>query len=244
MGTQRVKTYQEKQEEKAIKKTREEIDSEEAPSKGANKLVQTAKPSRPKRQRSKKWLKAKELVISQKEYPLDEAIRLVKKTSYAQFDARVEMHIRLKPKKGQVVRGVLALPHGTGKEVRVAIFDDKILATIEKGQIDFDVLVARPNDLPKLAKVAKILGPRGLMPNAKSGTITNEPEKLIEQIKKGQIEFKTDSGNNLHLAIGRVSWEEKKLTENFEVVYNAIRQYSPLTVYLSATMGPSIKIKI
>jgi len=242
MGTQRVKTYQEKPEEKETQKTeeKEQVTSSEV----VKKAVKVAKPAQPKKQRSKKWLKAKELVAAQKEYPLEEAVQLVKKTSYAQFDARVEMHIRLKPKKGQVVRGVLALPHGTGKEVRVVIFDDTVLTKIEQGKIDFDVLIARPSDLPKLAKVAKILGPRGLMPNAKSGTITNEPEKLVEQIKKGQIEFKADSNNNLHLAIGRVSWEEKKLTENFAAVYNAIKQYSPLAVYLSATMGPSIKIRL
>jgi len=238
MGTQRVKTYQEKQKQKEKEK------EQAASSESVQEAAKVAKPAQPKKQRSKKWLKAKELVAAQKEYPLEEAIRLVKKTSYAQFDARIEVHIRLKPKKGQVVRGVLALPHGTGKEARVVVFDDGVLTKIEQGKIDFDVLIARPTDLPKLAKVAKILGPRGLMPNAKSGTITNEPEKLVEQIKKGQIEFKTDSANNLHLAIGRVSWEEKKLAENFTVVYNAIKQYSPLAVYLSATMGPSIKVKL
>lgn len=246
MGTQRVKIYgaepeEEKKPEKEVKEKEVKKAEPEKP-----KVVKEEKFTKPAvvKRRGKKWQKAISEVDKNKTYSLDEAIELVKKTSYSSFDGSVELHIRLKPKKNQTVRGSLELPHGTGKKRKVEVFSDDLLEKIQKGKIDFDILLARPADMPKLAKVAKILGPRGLMPNPKSGTIVENPKEAMEKFKGGLIEYKADTGNIVHQNIGKVSWEKKKLEENALALISELKRYNPISITISATMGPGIRVEV
>ena len=140
-------------------------------------------------------------------------------------------------------RTAVSLPHGTGKEVRVAIADEKIVAEIEAGKINFDILVAHPTMMAKLAKVARVLGPRGLMPNPKTGTVSPDPEKRAKELSSGQVNIKTEPGNPLiHMPIGKVSFEDKKIAENVKAVLKALGT-KVAKVTLSATMGPGVKVQ-
>lgn len=217
-------------------------------------------------------LKAK--VEKNKAYTLDEAIKLVKETSTVKFDASVEIHAKLgiDPKKGdQQIRATVVLPHGTGKTKKVAAFvgpndekdaknagadliygeaDIKKIKDTEK--IEFEVAVATPEMMPKLAVVAKILGPKGLMPNPKSGTVDKNVKKMIEELKKGKVAFKNDDTSNIHQLIGKVSFEDNKLKENLESFIEALKKVKPQgakgtyikSMYLTSAMGPSIKVAV
>lgn len=208
------------------------------------------------RERSKRYKEAAGLVDKTKLYPLADAVALVKKTSLTKFDGTVELHVNLNPAslgdtlpagrqaKGDF-RGSVSLPHGTGKEVRVVIADDAVLAGIEAGKMDFDVLVAHPSMMAKLAKVARILGPRGLMPNPKNGTVTDNPEKRAKELSHGQVNFKAEPGNPIvHMPVGKVSFEDAKLIENIEAILSAIGQGKIARATIAATMGPGVKIVI
>lgn len=193
--------------------------------------------------RGKKYLKIKPLVDKNKTYSLKEAFELVKKTSYSKFDGTVEAHFNV-AEKGQ--RGMVALPHGTGKQVRVKIADDAMIDALAKGSpVDFDVLVAHPSMMPKLAKVAKILGPKGLMPNPKTGTIGEDTEKLAANLSKGQVQFKTEPDFPIiHTIVGKVSFETDKLTENFNAFVKAIGKDKIRSVFVKPTMGPAVRVQI
>lgn len=244
-GGQRVAVIEGTDIKPEFKKLVEEVESGEAPDKGKRK---TEKGKRVK-QRSKKYKEAAGLVDKTKLYPLTEAVALVKKTSLTKFDGTVELHVNLNPlsiasTKGDY-RGSVSLPHGTGKEVRVTIADDAVLASIEAGTIDFDVLVAHPSMMPKLAKLARVLGPKGLMPNPKNGTVSPDPEKRAKELSHGQINFKAEPGNPIvHLPVGKVSFEDKKLIENIDAILNSIGRGKILRATLAATMGPGIKITV
>lgn len=197
--------------------------------------------------RSKRYQEVIGMVDKNKLYPLKEAISLVKQTSLTKFDGTVELHINLNPlslgEKKDYRTGV-SLPHGTGKEVRVAIADDKIVAEIESGKINFDVLVAHPQMMAKLAKVARILGPKGLMPNPKTGTVSPDPEKRAKELSSGQVNIKTEPGNPIiHMPIGKVSFNDKDVAENIEAVLSAIGN-KVAKVSLSSTMGPGVKVSL
>jgi len=213
-------------------------------------------------------------VNPEKVYSVDEAIALVKKTSTVKFDASIEVHIRtgIDPKKGdQQIRSTAVLPHGTGKTKRVAAFvgpnDEKIakeagadLVLGEEeikeikttGKIDFDIAVATPEMMPKLAVAAKVLGPKGLMPNPKTGTVDKDVKKMVTELKAGKIAFKNDDTANVHQAIGKVSFDNIKLKENFETFMEAIRKSRPASMkgtyikslYLTSSMGPSVKVVV
>lgn len=191
----------------------------------------------------KKYAEAKSLVDPKKLYPAPEAIDLVKKTSYSQFDGSVEVHYNV---TDQNLRGTVALPHGTGRLVKVKIADEALIADLEKGgKIDFDILVASPDMMPKLAKVAKVLGPKGLMPNPKTNTISDNPEGLALSLSKGQTQWKTQSDFPIiHAVIGRVSFEPKKLVENLAALTKSIGQDKIRSAFVKATMGPAIKLAI
>lgn len=197
--------------------------------------------------RSKRYVEAMKLVDKEKLYPLTDAISLVKQTSLTKFDGTVELHVSLNPlalgdKKDY--RTAVSLPHGTGKEVRVAIADDKIVAEIEAGKINFDILVAHPTMMAKLAKVARVLGPRGLMPNPKTGTVSPDPEKRAKELSSGQVNIKTEPSNPLiHMPIGKVSFDDKKIAENIKAVLKALGS-KVAKVTISATMGPGVKVVI
>ena len=256
-------------EEKAAKEERKQSvgadDSKEKPKK-------PIKPTRSKLdRRGKKYREAAKLIDRSKLYSLAEAIELATKTSTVKFDATVEIHVRLgvDPKQAdQNIRDNLVLPAGTGKTVRVAVFADEdvaseakkagadvagsddLLAQLDKGTIDFDVLVATPNVMARLSKYARILGPKGLMPNPKSGTVTTDVKKAVQQAKAGRVEYRVDSTGIVHIGVGKVSFGTSKLNDNLQAVIASLKQNKPASVKgtyvrsiaLTTSMGPSIKV--
>jgi large subunit ribosomal protein L1 len=175
-------------------------------------------------------------------YSVKEALELLEKLQRKSFDETVELHLNTLTSG---ISGQITLPHGTGKVTRVAIATDAIIAEVEKGVINFDVLVAEPAMMAKLAKVAKVLGPRGLMPNPKNGTITPKPEEVAKKYAGGQINFKTETkAPIIHLTVGKMSFGPEKLTENIEALILAIKKSNIVNVILKSTMSPGIKIKI
>ncbi|MEK7141403.1 MAG: hypothetical protein AAB800_02550 [Patescibacteria group bacterium] len=201
------------------------------------------------RVRSKRYKEVAGMVDKTKLYPLADAVALVKKTSVTKFDGTVELHINLNPMslgdaKGDF-RGSASLPHGTGKEVKVAIADDALLTKIEAGTIDFDVLVSHPSMMAKLAKFARVLGPKGLMPNPKNGTISPDPEKRAKELSHGQVNFKAEPGIPIiHMGIGKVSFEDKKIMENIQAILTAIGTSKISRVTIASTMGPGVKLQL
>jgi len=223
--------------------------------------------------RSKRYQKIKSSYDIKKTYSLDEAIKIVKKTAGVKFDATVELHLKLgiNPKKGEEqVRSTLVLPYSFGKAKKIIAFvetgkedeaklagadivgGEELIGEIAKtGKIDFEVAIATPTMMPRLAKIAKILGPKGLMPNPKTETVSPNIKKMIEELKKGKLAFKNDDGGNIHIAIGKISFETEKIKANLETVLDAIKKIKPAsskgiylkTIVLTSTMGPAIKIQ-
>lgn len=221
---------------------------------------------------SKRMKLVREKVDSKKIYALPEAISILKETSAIKFDASVEIHVSLgiDPKKGdQIVRSVVSLPNGNGKSKKVAAFtthikealdagadlagEEELIAEIKKtGKCDFDVAVATPEVMPKLASIAKVLGQKGLMPNPKSGTISPDVKKMVEEIKRGKESFKNDDSANVHLAVGKISFEDNKLIENINAFVDAVKKAKPSgfkgsyikSIAISSTMGPGLKVTI
>lgn len=193
---------------------------------------------------SKKYRNAVKDLDLKTSYDKTEALELVKKTSYSKFDGTVEAHIKLSVENQ---RAVITLPHGTGKERKVtAVTADNVedmVKQIEAGKIDFDVLLATPDVMSKLSKVARVLGPRKLMPSPKSGTVTGDIEKAKAEFGSGRIEFKQDKGGAIHQAIGKVSMDTDKLLANLDVLLNALPANKITSVVLTPTMGPGIKVK-
>ncbi len=199
------------------------------------------------RVRGQRYQDAAALVDKNKTYKITEAVALAKKTSTTKFDGTVELHVNLNPEVlgKKDFRGSVKLPHGTGKEIKVAIADDDLLSKIEAGKIDFDILVAPPQMMGKLAKVAKILGPKGLMPNPKNGTVSPDPEKRVKELMAGEVNFKTEPDQPLlHLMVGKVSFEDQKLVDNIKAYLAAIGTSKIVKTTLATSMGPGIKINL
>ena len=224
--------------------------------------------------KGKKYAEVAKLVEKNKLYTLEKAVSLVKKTSYAKFDSSVElaMNLNLDTKKAdQQLRGTICLPHGTGKTKRILVIakgdkakdakeagadyvgDVDLLEKIEKENwFEFDVLIATPDMMPQLGKLGKVLGPKGLMPNPKTGTVTLDVAKAVNEVKQGRIEYRTDSYGNVHVIVGKVSFDNHKLVENIKEFVKLIQKTKPSVVKgtyiknvsISATMGPGIKIDI
>ena len=160
----------------------------------------------------------------------------------AKFDETVELHVNT---IATGISGNITLPHGAGKKTRVAIATDALIAEIEKGKIDFDVLLSAPEMMPKLAKVAKILGPRGLMPNPKNGTISPKPEELAKKFEEGLMNFKTEAkAPIIHMVVGKMSFGPEKLSENIASAIDAIKKANIINVTLKSSMSPGIKLKV
>jgi len=197
---------------------------------------------RPEQGRSKRYQVSAKLVDKTKIYTLFEALNLLERARFAKFDETVELHINTTQKGINVNTN---LPYGTGKKIRVAIADEKIIENVAKGKIDFDVLLASPTIMPKLARVAKFLGPRGLMPNPKNHTITANPQELAKKYDAGQVTLKTESkAPIMHVAVGKLSFGEKKLRENIQAVFIAVKPENIKNVTLKSTMSPGIKFKL
>ncbi len=191
---------------------------------------------------SKRYKESNQLVNKHTSYPLDKALGILKEFKKAKFDETVELHLNVREKG---ISGQVTLPHGTGKKITVKVADDALIAQIEKGKIDFDILLASPSLMPKLAKVARVLGPRGLMPNPKAGTVTDKPEEMIQKLTKGQINYKTESkAPIMHVAVGKVSFEENALKENIKTIISAIGISKIKNVTLKSTMSPAVKVDL
>ena len=226
------------------------------------------------RKLGKKYVEASNKIEKGKEYDFKEAISLVKETSITKFDSSVEvaMHLNLDTKKSdQQLRGSLVLPHGTGKTKRILVLakgaaaldakeagadfvgDDDLITKIQtENWFDYDVIIATPDMMPSLGKIGKILGPKGLMPNPKTGTVTSNPAKAVEDVKKGMVEYRADSLGNVHALIGKVSFDEKALQENLAYFVSSILKSKQTSVKgafvksinVCTTMGPSIKVSL
>ncbi|WP_284701573.1 50S ribosomal protein L1 [Cytobacillus spongiae] len=221
--------------------------------------------------KGKKYLEAAKLVDNTKVYAIEEAIELAKKTNFAKFDATVEVAFRLgvDPKKAdQQIRGAVVLPNGTGKTQRVLVFakgekakeaeaagadyvgDSEFITKIQQGWFDFDVIVATPDMMGEVGKLGRVLGPKGLMPNPKTGTVTFDVEKAINEIKAGKVEYRVDKAGNIHVPIGKASFENEKLVENFQTIFDTMMKVKPSAakgtymknVSVTTTMGPGVKV--
>ncbi len=242
-GGQRVAVVEGTDIKPEFKKLIEEVEGGEKPT-----AAKKAKKEKKSRKRSKRYIEAASLVDKTKTYPLAQAVSLVKKTSLTKFDGSVELHINLNPAslgEKKDMRGSVSLPHGTGKQVRVLIADDAIIADVAEGKINFDILVAAPSMMPKLAKVARILGPKGLMPNPKTGTVTEDTAKRAKELSTGKVNFKTEPDQPIiHLIVGKISFDEKKLEDNVDAILNAVGRGKIAKATLSATMGPGVKVTV
>lgn len=204
-------------------------------------IKEEIKPTIPKK-RSQAYRNAAKLIDHNKLYPIEQVIDLVKQTSYSKFVGTVEVHINCLEKG---LKASVTLPHGTGKERKVAVASDEIIKELAGGKINFDALVATPDFMPKLAKYAKFLGTKGLMPNPKAGTVTANPEKIVAELKAGRMDLKTESSAPIiHTIIGKVDFDKQKLVENFNKLTETIGRVKIKSVFVKATMGPSIKVAL
>jgi large subunit ribosomal protein L1 len=195
-----------------------------------------------KRSRGRNYLAAKKKIDKNKKYDVKTAISILQKIKFTKFDETIELHINTKENN---IKGEVILPRGTGKETRVAIVDDKILAEIEKGNLNFDVLVTHPSYMPKLVKFAKVLGPKGLMPNPKAGTISDKPKEAAKKFKGGAIRFKTEiKFPIIHQAVGKLSFKEEDLAKNITVFLKAVGISKIASAFLKSSMSPSILLDI
>ena len=219
----------------------------------------------------KKFRAAAEKVDRSQLYTPLAAVKLVKELAPAKFDETVEAHFRLgidTRKADQNIRGSISLPHGTGKSVRVAVFaegakadeareagadvigSDELIADIQKGEINFDAAIATPNMMAKVGRIGKILGPRGLMPNPKLGTVTMDVAKMVGELKAGRVEYRADRYGICHVPLGKVSFDDQKLVENYAALYTEILRVKPASakgkyvksITLTSTMGPGVKV--
>ncbi len=222
---------------------------------------------------SKKMKNISSKIDKEKNYSLDEAIDIIKSSPAAKFEETLDIAINLSLNAGktdQSVKGVINLPHGTGKNIRIAVVakdenaskakesgadivgDTDFIKSIEKGEINFDRLIATPDMMPQLAKIGQILGPKGLMPNPKLGTVTNNVSKAIQDAKKGQVQFKNDKSGIIHAGVGKLSFDKEKLTDNIKTFFDAILKSKPegikgsyvKKVSIASTMGIGIKLNV
>lgn len=258
-------------EEKEAKEARK---SEPKDKKSAEKPKVQVKPARSRlERRGKNYRKASEHVDKDKTYELKEGLNTAIKTNPAKFDATVELHINLNvdPRQAdQNIRGTVVLPAGTGKSARVAVFADEedakkakaagadiaagddFLKQLDKGTLDFDVLISTPTNMAKLGKYARVLGPKGLMPNPKSGTVTTDITKAVKEAKAGRVEFRVDSTGIIHVGVGKVSFGSEKLEQNSQAVVSSIKAAKPNSIkgvyiksaFLTTSMGPSLKVNL
>jgi large subunit ribosomal protein L1 len=261
-------------EAKAEKEARKEA-GDTTPQDGSEEVVKKGpKPvTRPVLDRKgKNYRKVAEKVEKNKLYSLDEAIALAVETNPAKFDASVEAHVRLNvdPRQAdQNIRATVSLPHGTGKTIRVAVFapeadhkaakdagadvigDETFLAQLDKEVLDFDILVATPQYMPKLGKYARLLGPRGLMPNPKSGTVATDVAKAVKEAKAGKVEYRVDKQAIVHIGVGKVSFGAEKLAENAKAFFESLQGQKPgslkggyvKSITIATTMGPGVKVE-
>ncbi len=259
-----VKAEEERQARKAENKALAEA---------ADKPKGAAPVTRPKiERRGKNYQEKAKLIEKGKVYSLTEALDLAAKTNPSKFDATVEAHVRLgvDPRQAdQNIRATVVLPHGNGKTVRVAVFapldeakkaaaagadiaeDEEFLKRLEKGELDFDVLISTPAYMPKLGKFARLLGPKGLMPNPKAGTVTADLEKAVKESKAGKVEYRVDKQAIIHIGLGKASFSQDKLLDNANTFFDSLKAHRPASlkgnyvksIFITTSQGPSIEVE-
>ncbi len=232
--------------EKKVLKSHEESDDEvQAPAAKVEVEQKKSKKAAPvvaKKARSKKHTAATAKVDASREYALDEAVTVLKSTAYAGFNESFELHINT---KDSGLKGEISLPHTAGKQVRVAIVDDALLENLENGVIEFDLLIAHPSYMPKLAKFARVLGPKGLMPSPKTGTISTSPEDVAKKYSGGAMRWKGEAKFPLiHQMIAKVSQDDAEIIENATAFIKQVGKNQVKEVYMTTTMGPSVRIAL
>jgi len=238
---EREKERKEKEaEEKAVEKeAAKEAKSEEKEVKEARKQTRRVKP-----RHGKKYRTLSEKIEKDKEYSLEEAIKLALETNPAKFDATVEMHVKMNAKEKNI-RGMVVLPGGVTKEKKILEVTDAniedVIADVKQGKFDFDTMIADIKVMPKLAQLAKILGPKGLMPSPKAGTAVEDVKKAAEELKGGKVEFRADKFNIIHMAIGKISFGGERIGQNFKAIIDHLPKRID-SIYLSTSMGPSVKV--
>ncbi len=258
-----VKAEEERQARKAEAKKAEAVEKPKGEAPKVRPLIE---------RRGKKYQEAYKKIDHTKAYSLEEALKLAVETNPAKFDATVEAHVRLgvDPRQAdQNIRTTVVLPNGNGKTVRVAVFapldeakkakaagadiaeDEEFLKQLDKGEINFDVLISTPAYMPKLGKYARVLGPKGLMPNPKAGTVTADIEKAVKEAKAGKVEYRVDKQAIVHIGLGKTNFDQKALLENAKVFFDSLKAQKPASikgsfvksVFVTTTMGPSIMVE-
>ncbi len=258
-----VKAEEERQARKAEAKKAEAVEKPKGEAPKVRPLIE---------RRGKKYQEAYKKIDRTKAYSLEEALKLAVATNPAKFDATIEAHVRLgvDPRQAdQNIRTTVVLPNGNGKTVRVAVFapldeakkakaagadiaeDEEFLKQLDKGEINFDVLISTPAYMPKLGKYARVLGPKGLMPNPKAGTVTTDIEKAVKEAKAGKVEYRVDKQAIVHIGLGKTNFDEKALLENAKVFFDSLKAQKPASikgsyvksVFITTTMGPSIMVE-
>lgn len=271
-----------KRSEKALKEAaeKEAKENRKAESKKADETAEKMIKKGPKpvtrpvlERRGKKYQEAAKMIDKSKYYNISEAVELAAKSNPSKFDASVEIHVRLNvdPRQAdQNIRSTVSLPHGSGKTIKVAVFapesdhkeaknagadivgDETLLKQLDKEVVDFDVLITSPQYMPKLGKYARLLGPRGLMPNPKSGTVASDVAKAVKEAKTGKVEYRVDKQSIVHIAIGKASFGSAKLLDNAKAFFDSLQSQKPSSIKgayvksisMSTTMGPGIKVEL
>lgn len=233
---------------RAINSAGADIDESEEDSKKAEAPEENSRGAEPKKVRSKKYLAVLDKVVKNKKYSLEEAVQLAKETSFTSFDGSIELHIRLKQgQKGatEAVRGLIQLPAGAVKTPNVAILDEDLIAKIAKDKTtEFDILIAPKNLMPKIAQIAKVLGPQGKMPSPKAGTVVDNPNEVVDAIKGGRVEYRADKQGIIHMAVGKVSWDSEKILENAKSVIGVLPKAKIVSISFAPTMGPGVGVDL
>lgn len=233
-----------KEQEELAKTEAKEIEKEEKAEQHEKKVERKAE-VRVKPRHGKNYRKLAEQIEKDKEYPISEAIELAIKTSPAKFDATVEMHVKINVKEKNI-RGMVTMHGGIVKEKKIQEVNEKnvddVIANIKAGKMDFDILIADLKVMPKMAILAKILGPKGLMPSPKTGTAVEDVAKAVEELKGGRVEYRTDKNNVVHMPIGKISFGSERIYQNYEALIHVLPIKKVDSIYLTTTMGPSVKV--
>lgn len=245
------------EEAKPVKETKPAKEEKKAEEKAETKKEEKkAEPKKGKEKpRSKKYKEVAALVDKNTTYPLNEAVELAKKVSYSKYDGTFELHVNTNSKN---IRGLVSLPYASGKAVKIVAFgkgadtsgadivgDEDALKEIEKGKINFDVMITTPDMMPRISRLAKVLGPRGLMPNPKNGTIATDLKKAVDEIQSGKLEYKTESNKQvMHVSLGKISQPAEELAQNVKVLLTTIGKSKIRKAVLAPTLGPGVRLDL
>jgi len=242
------KILKEAEEREKERKAEEEVAKEEEKKAEKEEKKEEKKKVEQKKRKplhGKKYRELAKQIEKDTEYPIAEAIELALKTSPVKFDATIEAHFKINPKEKNI-RGMITLAGGLVKEKKIKEVTegnvDEVIADVKAGKVDFDAMIAELKVMPKLAQLAKVLGPKGLMPSPKAGTAVEDVAKAVEELKSGKVEYRADKFNIVHLALGKISFGSERVKQNYDAILNALPFKKIETIFLTSTMGPSVKV--